>query len=124
MQDLADQLAAHFARARRAYHEIWLTDPDDGRRAARRRRRRTAHEVEPIYGPTYLPRKFKTAVGLPGDNCVDLYANDLGFMAICRGRQDRRLQRAGRRRHGRDAQRREDLPRRRQADGASSRPSR
>ena len=39
--------------------------------------------VEPIYGPTYLPRKFKTAIGLPGDNCVDLYANDLGLMAIC-----------------------------------------
>jgi sulfite reductase (ferredoxin) len=29
-----------------------------------------------------LPRKFKTAIGLPDDNCVDLYANDLGFMAI------------------------------------------
>ena len=42
------------------------------------------HEVEPIYGPTYLPRKFKTAIGLPGDNCVDLYANDLGLMAITR----------------------------------------
>ena len=41
-------------------------------------------DVEPIYGPTYLPRKFKVALGLPGDNCVDLYANDLGLMAICR----------------------------------------
>ncbi len=33
---------------------------------------------------TYLPRKFKFAIGLPGDNCVDLYANDIGLMAICR----------------------------------------
>ena len=41
-------------------------------------------EHEPIYGNTYLPRKFKMAVGLPGDNCVDMYANDLAFMAICR----------------------------------------
>ncbi len=40
--------------------------------------------MEPIYGPTYLPRKFKMAFGLPGDNCVDMYANDLAFMAICR----------------------------------------
>ena len=42
----------------------------------------TRHVIEPIYGPTYLPRKFKTAIGLPDDNCVDLYANDLGLMAI------------------------------------------
>jgi sulfite reductase (ferredoxin) len=38
--------------------------------------------VEPLYGKAYLPRKFKTAFGLPEDNCVDLYANDLGFLAI------------------------------------------
>ena len=42
-----------------------------------------AEVVEPIYGRTYLPRKFKTAIGLPGDNCVDLYAQDLGLLAIC-----------------------------------------
>ena len=34
-------------------------------------------------GPTYLPRKFKTAIGLAGDNCVDLYTHDLGLLAIC-----------------------------------------
>ena len=39
--------------------------------------------VEPIYGKTYLPRKFKIAVGLPGDNSVDVYANDIGLLAIC-----------------------------------------
>ncbi len=38
--------------------------------------------VEPIYGPVYLPRKFKIAVGPADDNCVDLYANDIGLMAI------------------------------------------
>jgi sulfite reductase (ferredoxin) len=38
--------------------------------------------VEPIYGPLYMPRKFKFAVGLASDNCVDLYANDVGLMAI------------------------------------------
>jgi sulfite reductase (ferredoxin) len=41
--------------------------------------------VEPIYGPVYLPRKFKIAVGLGDDNCVDLYANDIGLMAIIEG---------------------------------------
>jgi sulfite reductase (ferredoxin) len=39
--------------------------------------------VESIYGKTYLPRKFKIAVGLPGDNSVDVYANDIGLLAIC-----------------------------------------
>ena len=32
-----------------------------------------------------MPRKFKTAIGLPADNCVDLYANDLGLLAIVEG---------------------------------------
>jgi sulfite reductase (ferredoxin) len=39
--------------------------------------------VEPIYGPTYLPRKFKTCIALPGDNITDVHANDLGLLAIC-----------------------------------------
>ena len=59
--------------------------------------------VEPIYGKTYLPRKFKTAFALPEDNCTDIHANDLGFLGIVRGRRAGRLQRAGRRRPGHDA---------------------
>ncbi len=38
--------------------------------------------VEPLYGKAYLPRKFKTAFALPEDNCTDIHANDLGFLAI------------------------------------------
>jgi len=38
--------------------------------------------VEPIYGKTYLPRKFKTAFALPDDNCVDVHSNDLGYLAV------------------------------------------
>ncbi len=81
MQDLADRLAAHLAPRSRAYHEIWLTDPETGEEQLVGGGP-TTDDVEPIYGPTYLPRKFKTAIGLPSDNCVDLYANDLGLMAI------------------------------------------
>jgi sulfite reductase (ferredoxin) len=81
MQDLADRLAAHLAPRSRAYHEIWLTDPETGEEQLVAGGPPT-EDVEPIYGPTYLPRKFKTAIGLPSDNCVDLYANDLGLMAI------------------------------------------
>jgi len=76
---LSAQLAKHFCPRTRAYHEIWLKN--DGEEDTLIGGGEPDHE--PIYGPTYLPRKFKTAVGLPGDNCVDLYANDLGLMAIC-----------------------------------------
>ena len=82
MQALTDRLAAHLAPRTRAYHEIWLKDPATGEDQLVAGGSK-GHEVEPIYGPTYLPRKFKTAIGLPGDNCVDLYANDLGLMAVC-----------------------------------------
>jgi sulfite reductase (ferredoxin) len=37
---------------------------------------------EPLYGKTYLPRKFKTGIALPEDNCIDIYAQDLGLLAI------------------------------------------
>src|SRR5205807_538997 len=39
-------------------------------------------EHEPIYGKVYLPRKFKTGLALPEDNSVDIYAQDLGLLAI------------------------------------------
>jgi sulfite reductase (ferredoxin) len=93
MQRLADQLAVHLTPRTRAYYEIWVRDPDNGedRLVGGNGRHGAASSAasdgqadpEPIYGPTYLPRKFKIGVGLPGDNCIDIYANDLGFMAIC-----------------------------------------
>jgi sulfite reductase (ferredoxin) len=43
--------------------------------------------VEPIYGKTYLPRKFKTAIALADDNCTDVYTNCLGFIAVVRDGQ-------------------------------------
>jgi len=81
LQRLADTLAAHLAPRSTAYHELWITDPDTGAEELVGGGS-NGHEIEPIYGPTYLPRKFKTAIGLPDDNCVDIYANDLGFMAV------------------------------------------
>jgi sulfite reductase (ferredoxin) len=81
MQKLADDLTAHLCPRTCAYHEIWVED------AAGENKTKVygGEVVEPIYGKTYLPRKFKTAIGLPGDNSVDLYANDLGLMAIVEG---------------------------------------
>jgi sulfite reductase (ferredoxin) len=83
MQKLADRLAEHLCPRTTAYYELWLTDTATGEETLAGGGS-NGHEIEPIYGPTYLPRKFKTAIGLAGDNCVDLYANDLGLMAIPR----------------------------------------
>ena len=80
LQAFTDELAEHFKPKTRAYYDIWLRDTASGEEQCLQG---DDPNVEPIYGRTYLPRKFKMAVGLPGDNCVDLYANDLGFMAIC-----------------------------------------
>ncbi len=80
LQLLTDALAEHFRPRTKAYYDIWLRDPSSGEEQCLQG---GDAEVEPIYGSTYLPRKFKMAVGLPGDNCVDMYANDLSLMAVC-----------------------------------------
>lgn len=73
VQAFAESLSEHLTPATRAYHEIWL----DGEKL-----QSTEAEVEPIYGDTYLPRKFKTAFVVPPQNDVDVFAQDLGFIAI------------------------------------------
>lgn len=83
MRDLTDRLVAHLAPRTRAYHEIWLRDPAGGDEEMVATTQRPEDEIEPLYGKNYLPRKFKTAISLCGDNCVDVYANDLGFLAVC-----------------------------------------
>ncbi|HCD12138.1 MULTISPECIES: assimilatory sulfite reductase (NADPH) hemoprotein subunit [Shewanella] len=73
----AKKLSDHLLPHTRAYAEIWLDEEkllstEDEQPAA----------VEPVYGKTYLPRKFKMAVAVPPDNDVDVYTNDLGFIAV------------------------------------------
>jgi sulfite reductase (NADPH) hemoprotein beta-component len=58
-----------------AYREIWL----DGEKIAGGEDETT---IEPIYGTTYLPRKFKIVVAVPPSNDVDVFAHDLGYIAI------------------------------------------
>jgi sulfite reductase (ferredoxin) len=81
MQAMALKLAVHLRPHTRAYHELWIADAETGEKQLAGGGSNGA-VVEPLYGPTYLPRKFKTAIGLPGDNIADLYSNDLGFLAI------------------------------------------
>ena len=44
--------------------------------------RQQEEEVETIYGPTYLPRKFKIGIAVPPENDVDVYSQDIGLIAI------------------------------------------
>ena len=70
---LATDIASHLLPKSRAWHEIWIGEE---------RVAGGAEEVEPIYGRTYLPRKFKIAVALPPHNDVDAFAHDLSFIAV------------------------------------------
>ncbi len=70
---LARAISDHLTPRTRAYHEIWL---DEACVAG------GEPEEEPIYGKTYLPRKFKTVIAVPPSNDVDIFAQDLGYIAI------------------------------------------
>jgi len=72
---LARALSDHLLPRTPAYREIWL----DGERIAGGEEQAI---VEPIYGKTYLPRKFKIVIAVPPSNDVDVLAHDLGFIAI------------------------------------------
>lgn len=71
VHEWAWKLSDHFLPRTRAYHEIWL----DGEKL-------DAQDDEPLYGPTYLPRKFKMGIALPPINDIDVFAQDLGLIAI------------------------------------------
>jgi sulfite reductase (NADPH) hemoprotein beta-component len=70
---LATDIATHLLPHSRAWHEIWIGEE---------RVAGGVEEDEPIYGRTYMPRKFKIAVALPPHNDVDVFAQDLSFIAI------------------------------------------
>jgi sulfite reductase (NADPH) hemoprotein beta-component len=71
---VAKAVATRLLPKTRAYHELWVDDtlvagePEENE--------------EPMYGKTYLPRKFKIVFAIPPSNDVDVYAHDLGFIAI------------------------------------------
>ncbi|WOO39959.1 assimilatory sulfite reductase (NADPH) hemoprotein subunit [Rubellicoccus peritrichatus] len=71
--EVSKAISDHLTPATRAYHEIWL----DGEKVES-----TQEDEEPIYGETYLPRKFKTVIAVPPSNDVDIFAHCLGFIAI------------------------------------------
>jgi sulfite reductase (NADPH) hemoprotein beta-component len=71
------RIALTLAPKTKAYHSIWLDgvqlnldDPQN------------KDFVDPLYGKIYLPRKFKTAFAIPPVNDIDIFTNDLGYIAI------------------------------------------
>lgn len=69
---LAKRVSDHVIPKTRAYHEIWYGDE----------RVASSAPEELFYGRTYMPRKFKIGFALPPSNDIDVYAQDLGFIAI------------------------------------------
>lgn len=69
------KLSQELAPQTTAYHELWL----DGEKLV------GEAPVEPLYGKTYLPRKFKIGLAIPPQNDIDVFAQDLGLIAIAEG---------------------------------------
>ncbi|KAL4782097.1 hypothetical protein BJX76DRAFT_303579 [Aspergillus varians] len=76
---VSQKISDHLLPSTTAYHEIWLKDEDD-------KKVQVAGDAvvdqEPLYGPTYLPRKFKITIAIPPHNDTDVYAHDIGLIAI------------------------------------------
>lgn len=84
VQKLAQDISDHLSPKTKSYYELWLKDLSSGEETLEGG---SDEFVEPIYGKTYLPRKFKTAIALADDNCTDVYTNCLGFIAVVRDAQ-------------------------------------
>jgi sulfite reductase (NADPH) hemoprotein beta-component len=77
---ISQKVSDHLLPSTSAYHEIWIEDDET------KQKRKVAGEAvqdhEPLYGPTYLPRKFKITIAIPPHNDTDVYAHDVGLIAI------------------------------------------
>jgi sulfite reductase (NADPH) hemoprotein beta-component len=73
---LSDEISERLMWRSSAYAEIWL-----GEECVHR----VGEEEEPFYSYYYLPRKFKIALAVPPENDADIFANDIGLIAIVEG---------------------------------------
>jgi len=73
------KISDHLLPSTTAYHEIWLKDENDTKTQIAGD---AVQDFEPLYGPTYLPRKFKITIAAPPHNDTDVYAHDVGLIAI------------------------------------------
>ncbi|GAV52373.1 hypothetical protein ZYGR_0AG03640 [Zygosaccharomyces rouxii] len=99
ISDFGYKISEHFLPNTTAYHEIWLNGVDDrdydpnwpsifeNRKDGPTKKKTKVSgdalmDVEPIYGPTYLPRKFKVNITVPPYNDVDVWSSDVGLVTI------------------------------------------
>lgn len=75
----SQKISEHLLPSTTAYHEIWLKDENDNKVQVAGD---AVVDHEPLYGPTYLPRKFKITIAIPPHNDTDVYAHDIGLIAI------------------------------------------
>lgn len=75
VQQVALKVSAHLTPKTKAYYKIWVNDEE----VAGPQLETTE---EPIYGNTYLPRKFKITFAIPPYNDTDVFAHDIGLIAI------------------------------------------
>lgn len=76
---VAKRISDHLLPSTTAYHEIWLKDDNDKKVLVAGD---AVVDHEPLYGPTYLPRKFKITIAIPPHNDTDVFAHDIGLIAI------------------------------------------
>lgn len=69
-------ISDHLTPKTSAYYEMWM----DGEKVISTPKQ--IEDDEPLYTRRYLPRKFKIAVAIPPYNDVDIFANDIGLIAI------------------------------------------
>ncbi|KAL8790373.1 MAG: hypothetical protein Q9195_006391 [Heterodermia aff. obscurata] len=79
VHEVSARISDHLLPSTTAYHEIWLKDDDDKQIKVAGN---AVVDYEPLYGPTYLPRKFKITIAVPPHNDTDVYAHDIGLIAI------------------------------------------
>ena len=80
VQAVSQKISDHLLPSTTAYHEIWLKDERTGEKTHVAGPAVVDHE--PLYGPTYLPRKFKITIAIPPHNDTDVYAHDVGLIAV------------------------------------------
>lgn len=97
--EVGSVISQRFLPETTAYHEIWLEGPDKDdedpswpevfeKRPDGPKKKKTLVagnalvDAEPVYGPTYLPRKFKINIAVPPFNDVDVWSSDVGLVAI------------------------------------------
>ena len=90
MRKTARNIALLLRPRTNSYYTLWLRDADDPEAAKSFHQvelpdipgERSGDDVEPLYGTTYLPRKFKVGIATPDDNSPDIYTQDVGLLAI------------------------------------------